>query len=30
LDEEVNITNEYGDTIETIPAKFINATATFI
>lgn len=30
LDEEINITDEYGDTIETIPTKFINATATFI
>ena len=29
LDSEVNITNEYGDTLYTIPVKFINATATF-
>ena len=29
LDSEVNITNEYGDTLYTIPVKFVNATATF-
>lgn len=30
LDEEINLTNEYGDTIEVLPVKFINATAAFI
>lgn len=30
LDEEINITNEYGDTLEVVPVKFINASASFI
>lgn len=30
LDEEVNITDEYGMTLHTIPVKFINASATFV
>lgn len=30
LDNEINITNEYGDTLEVIPVKFINASATLI
>lgn len=30
LDEEINITDEYGTTKEVIPAKFISATSTFI
>lgn len=30
LDEEVNLTNEYGDTIITLPVKFTNASTTFL
>lgn len=30
LDEEINITDEYGTTKEVIPTKFISATSTFI
>lgn len=30
LDENVNITDEYGNTIKTLPVKFINATASFV
>lgn len=30
LDEEINITNEYGDTIQSLPVKFINASSQFI
>ena len=30
LDEEINITDEYGMTLFTIPVKFINASATFV
>lgn len=30
LDEEINITNEYGDTLESLPVKFINASSQFI
>lgn len=30
LDEEINITNEYGDTLQVVPVKFINASASFI
>ena len=30
LDEEINITDEYGNTLHTIPVKFVNATSTFV
>ena len=30
LDNEINITNEYGDTIQSIPVKFISATSSFV
>ena len=30
LDELINITDEYGTTLYTVPVKFINATASFI
>jgi hypothetical protein len=30
LDEEINITDEYGTTKEVIPVKFISATSSFI
>ena len=30
LDEMINLTNEYGDTIQNVPAKFINASASFV
>lgn len=30
LDEEINITNEYGNTIQSLPVKFINASSQFI
>lgn len=30
LDEEVNLTDEYGTTQYTIPVKFVSATATFV
>lgn len=30
LDSEINFTNEYGDTIKTIPVKFVSATNSFI
>lgn len=30
LDDQINLTNEYGDTNYTIPVKFINASASFI
>ncbi len=29
LDSKINITNEYGDTLYSIPVKFVNATGTF-
>ena len=30
LDSNINITNEYGDTLYSIPVKFVSATATFV
>lgn len=30
LDEEINITNEYGDTLYNIPVKFVNASSTLV
>lgn len=30
LDEEINITDEYGTTRETVPVKFISATSSFV
>lgn len=30
LDSEINITNEYGDTIYSIPVKFVNASASLV
>lgn len=30
LDSIINVTNEYGDTIFSIPVKMVNATATFV
>lgn len=30
LDNQINITNEYGDTLQTIPVKFINASSQFV
>ena len=30
LDEEVNITDEYGMTLYTVPVKFVNAKDTFV
>lgn len=30
LDTQLNITNEYGDTIGIVPAKFINASSQFV
>ena len=30
LDEELNLTDEYGNTLHTIPVKFISASSTFI
>lgn len=30
LDSIINITNEYGDTLYTIPVKLVNASATFV
>lgn len=30
LDEKINITNEYGDTIESIPVKVVNASSQFV
>lgn len=30
LDSVINITNEYGDTVHTVPVKFVNAASSFI
>lgn len=30
LDSEINFTNEYGDTEQIVPVKFVSATSTFI
>ena len=30
LDDEINLTNEYGDTQQIVPVKFVSATSTFI
>lgn len=30
LDGEINLTNEYGDTQQIVPVKFVSATSTFI
>lgn len=30
LDSEINITNEYGDTIYSVPVKFVNASAALV
>ena len=30
LDEMIDITNEYGDTLYSIPVKFVNSNATFL
>lgn len=30
LDETINITNEYGETLEVLPAKFVNYSSNFV
>lgn len=30
LDDEINLTNEYGDSQQIIPVKFVSATSTFV
>ena len=30
LDSEINITNEYGDTIYTVPVKFVNSSSSLV
>lgn len=30
LDSEINITNEYGDTLYSVPVKFVSSTAVFV